>query len=71
MTQHYRSHYIQCLLSHDVSFIEKFSPGKLGQRYAEESSRIVEGLGPSLGFFIRSMASLLAGLIMGFYYVLS
>ena len=48
-----------------MEFIEKFSPGRLGQRFSEESSRIVEGLGPGLGLMVRSLSSLFSGIFIG------
>ena len=53
------------MLRRDVEFIEKFSPGRLGQRFSEESSRIVEGLGPGLGVLVRSLSILFCGIILG------
>ena len=53
------------LFRRDVEFIERFSPGRLGQRFSEESSRIVEGLGPGLGLMVRSLASLFSGIFIG------
>ena len=53
------------LFRHDVEYIEQFSPGRLGQRFSEESSRIVDGLGPGLGTMIRSLSSLFCGIYIG------
>ena len=69
VTRKYRKEYVQSLLRHDVEYIESNSPGKLGQRYSEESSRIINGLGPGLGIFIRSLACLICGVCIGLYYV--
>lgn len=69
VTRKYRKEYVQSLLRHDVEYIESTSPGKLGQRYSEESSRIINGLGPGLGIFIRSLACLICGVCIGLYYV--
>lgn len=69
VTQRYRNKYLKSLLHHDISVIEMYSPGTLGQRFSEESTRMVNGLGPSLGMFVRSVTSLLCGLVLGFYYV--
>ena len=44
---------MKAVLRHDVEFIESVSPGRLGQRFSEESSRIVIGLGPDLGMMVR------------------
>ena len=65
VTRHYRDHYLAALFRRDVEFIEKFSPGRLGQRFSEESSRIVEGLGPGLGVLVRSLSILFCGIIIG------
>lgn len=56
-------------MKHDVEFVESISPGKLGQRFSEESSRIVAGLGPELGTMVRSFTSLVVGVIIGLVYV--
>ena len=45
-------------------------PGELGQNLAEESSRIINGLGPSLGQLVNSISAFLAGTILGFWHVL-
>lgn len=65
VTRHYRDHYLEALFRRDIEFIEKFSPGRLGQRFSEESSRIVEGLGPGLGVLVRSLSILFCGIILG------
>lgn len=69
ITRHYRDNYVAALLSHDVEYIESFSPGKLGQRFSEESSTIVEGLGPGLGSLMRALSSLFCGILIGVNYV--
>lgn len=69
VTERYRNEYLKAVLSHDIDYIESFSPGQLGQRFADESSKIYDGLGPSLGLFIRSLSSLFCGVIIGFCYV--
>lgn len=69
VTRKYRGEYVRALLNHDVEYVENVSPGKLGQRYSEESSRIINGLGPGLGIFIRSAACLVCGVCIGLYYV--
>ena len=69
VTRSYRKSYVESLLYHDVEYIESVSPGRLGQRFSEESSRIVDGLGPGLGLLSRSLASLVCGLVVGFYFV--
>ena len=56
-------------MKHDVEYIESISPGRLGQRFSEESSRIVLGLGPELGMMVRAFASMVTGCVLGFYYV--
>ena len=56
-------------MKHDVEYIESISPGRLGQRFSEESSRIVIGLGPELGVMVRAFASMVTGCVLGFYYV--
>ena len=69
VTRSFRKAYVESLLHHDVEYIESVSPGRLGQRFSEESSRIVDGLGPGLGLLSRSLASLVCGLVVGFYFV--
>ena len=69
-TRHYRDQYLLALFRRDVDFIERFSPGRLGQRFSEESSRIVEGLGPGLGLIVRSLSSLFSGIVIGMTRVL-
>ena len=56
-------------MKHDVEYIENISPGRLGQRFSEESSRIVTGLGPELGVMVRAIASMITGCVIGLYYV--
>ena len=53
---------------HDVEYIESISPGRLGQRFSEESSRMVNGLGPELGLMFRAVASMVTGAIIGLTY---
>ena len=45
-------------------------PGRIGQILSEESSRIINGLGPSIGQLVRALATFLSGCIIGFVYVL-
>ena len=71
VTIRFRKEYMKAVLRHDVEFIESVSPGRLGQRFSEESSRIVIGLGPDLGMMVRYMTSLITGTIIGLFYVLS
>ena len=56
-------------MKHDVEYIESISPGRLGQRFSEESSRLVTGLGPELGAMVRAFASMVTGCSIGLYYV--
>ena len=70
MTIRFRKEYMKAALRHDIDFIESISPGRLGQRFSEESSRLVTGLGPDLGMMIRFITSLTTASIIGFYYVL-
>ena len=53
---------------HDVEYIESISPGRLGQRFSEESSRMVNGFGPELGLMLRAVASMVTGAIIGLTY---
>lgn len=69
LTRHLREKYIYALLHHDVDYIESEKPGALGQTVAEESSRIINGLGPSIGQFVRAIATFLCGLLIGFTHV--
>lgn len=69
ITRHYRDHYVAAIFRHDVEFLEQFSPGRLGQRFSEESSRIVDGLGPGLGSLVRALASLFCGIVIGLVHV--
>ncbi len=57
---------MKSLLQHDVEFIESYSPGLLGQRFSEQSSVMVDGLGPSLGAFFSAISALITGIIIGF-----
>ena len=57
-------------LRQHVEFIESVSPGRLGQRLSEESSRSVIGLGPDLGMMVRYVTSLVMGVFIGLNYVL-
>lgn len=70
VTIRFRKEYMKAVLRHDVEFIESVSPGRLGQRFSEESSRIVIGLGPDLGMMVRYVTSLVMGVFIGLYYVL-
>ena len=65
ITRQYRDHYVAALFQRDVEFLEQFSPGRLGQRFSEESSRIVDGLGPGLGSLVRALSSLFSGIVIG------
>lgn len=56
-------------MKHRVEYIESISAGRLGQRFSEESSRIVNGLGPELGVMVRAIASMLTGCTIGLTYV--
>lgn len=71
VTIRFRKEYLKAILRHNVDYIESISPGRLGQRFSEESSRIVTGLGPDLGTMIRCVSSLVTGTIIGLIYVLS
>ena len=69
LTRQLRENYIYALLHHEVEYIESKKPGILGQTLSEESSRIINGLGPSIGQLVRAIATFLAGVIIGFSYV--
>ena len=71
VTIRFRKEYLKAVLRHDVDFIENISPGRLGQRFSEESSRIVIGLGPDLGMMLRFVVSLTTASIIGLFYVWS
>ena len=45
-------------------------PGQIGQVLSEESSRIINGLGPAIGQLVRAIATYLSGAIIGFTYVI-
>ena len=66
VTRHYRDAYMRALLQRDVEFIEQYGPGMLGQRFSEQSSAIVEGLGPTLGDLFHAFSGLITGIIIGF-----
>ena len=70
VTIRFRKEYLKALLRHDVDYVENISPGRLGQRFSEESSRIVAGLGPDLGMMVRFVVSLTTASIIGLFYVL-
>ena len=70
VTIRFRKAYVKAVLRHDVDFIENISPGRLGQRFSEESSRLVTGLGPDLGTMVRFVTSMVTGSIIGLIYVL-
>ena len=65
----FRKEYTKAILRHEVEYVESISPGKLGQRFSEESSRIVTGLGPDLGMMVRSLSSVITGAVIGLVYV--
>ena len=69
VTIRFRKEYTKAILRHEVEYIESISPGKLGQRFSEESSRIVTGLGPDLGMMVRSLSSVITGAVIGLVYV--
>ena len=69
VTRAYRTEYVRKLLNHDVEYIDSMSPGRLGQRFSEQSSGIIGGLGPELGILVRTFGSLLCGMVIGFIYV--
>ena len=66
ITRHYRDAYMRALLERDVEFIEQFGPGMLGQRFSEQSSAIVDGLGPTLGGLCHAISGLATGIVIGF-----
>ena len=70
ITRRFREQFIHATLKHDVSYIESMKPGRIGQILSEESSRIINGLGPSIGQLVRALATFLSGCIIGFVYVL-
>lgn len=57
---------MRALLERDVEFIEQFGPGMLGQRFSEQSSAIVDGLGPTLGGLCHAISGLATGIVIGF-----
>ena len=69
LTRQLRENYIYALLHLEVEYVESKKPGILGQAVSEESSRIINGLGPSIGQLVRAIATFLAGVIIGFSYV--
>lgn len=69
ITRKFRENFIKSVLHHEVSYIETMKPGKLGQILSEESSRIINGLGPSIGQLIRAIATFISGCLIGFLYV--
>ena len=62
---------MKAVLERDVEFIEQFSPGLLGHRVSEQSSAIVDGLGPSLGGLFHAIAGLVTGIVIGFISVVT
>ena len=70
VTIRFRKEYLKAVLRHDVVYIESISPGSLGQRFSEESSRVVTGLGPDLGMIVRFVTGLTTASVIGFFYVL-
>ena len=70
LARHLREKYIYALLHHDIDYIESNKPSTLGQAVAEESSRIINGLGPSIGQLIRSIAIFIGGVVVGLFHVL-
>ena len=66
VTRHYRDAYMKAVLERDVEFIEQFGPGLLGQRFSEQSSAIVKGLGPSLGGLFHAISGLATGIVISF-----
>lgn len=69
MTIRFRQEYTKSLMKRDTEYIESISPGRLGQRFSEESSRIMTGLGPDLGVMVRALASMITGCVIGLYFV--
>ena len=69
MTIRFRQEYTKSLMKRDTEFIESISPGRLGQRFSEESSRIMTGLGPDLGVMVRALASMITSCVIGLYFV--
>lgn len=69
MARHLREKYIHALLHHDIDYIESNKPSTLGQAVAEESSRIINGLGPSIGRLVRSISTFIGGVIVGVVHV--
>ena len=57
---------MKAVLERDVEFIEQFGPGLLGQRFSEQSSAVVAGLGPNIGGLIHAVAGLITGFVLGF-----
>ena len=70
LARHLREKYIYALLHHDIDYIESNKPSTLGQAVAEESSRIINGLGPSIGRLVRSISTFIGGVIVGVMHVL-
>ena len=62
---------MKSLLQHDVEFIESYSPGTLGQRFSEQSSALIDGLGPNLGALFHAISALVTGIIIGFMSVIT
>ena len=69
MARHLREKYIYALLHHDIDYIESNKPSTLGQAVAEESSRIINGLGPSIGRLVRSVSTFIGGVVVGLFHV--
>ena len=69
MARHLREKYIYAILHHDIDYIESNKPSTLGQAVTEESSRIINGLGPSIGRLVRSISTFIGGVIVGVVHV--
>ena len=69
ITKKFREDYIKAVLHHDIPYIESMKPEEIGQVLSEESSRIINGLGPAIGQLVRAIATYLSGCIISFLYV--
>jgi len=61
-----RKRYFRSLLSQEIAFYDSVNPNELATKIAEECFNIQQGVGEKVATFVNSMATMVAGFLIGY-----
>lgn len=68
LTLRIRKQYVRALLRQPMQFWDDADPGTIASRIADDSMTISRGIGDQMGVAMQSVAAMIGGLVVGFYY---